>query len=121
MNIKSSPESGAPLWSLQPTATNTFPFGPRGEVLEGLRRLDYACGPSVSKHDRAIVLIHACIDQGANTRAQIMAHLTPLGFNKGHIAIVLSAGTGDDPSRHRWSQRPDKTFVNFPENEAGAG
>lgn len=85
------------------------------ELLGGLRKLDRSLGPAVNKHDRVIVLVHACLDQGANTRAQIMALLKPLGFDRRHIAIVLKAETGNDPTRHRWQQHSDKTFTNFPD------
>lgn len=115
MNIKSQGETRDWSVSGQYGAVADTSDEKFNDLLEGLRWLDNECGPSVNKNDRATVLIHACLDQGANTRAQIMALLKHLGFDYRHIAIILKAGTGNDPSRDRWRQLPDKTFLNFPD------
>ena len=83
------------------------------ELLSGLRQLEQACGSSVGKHDRAIVLIHACLDQGINTRGAIMAVLRHLGFVRGHIAIVLEANTGINPNGSHWKRTESGVYENF--------
>lgn len=71
-------------------------------LLESLRNLDAACGEGTSKHDRAIVLIHGCIDAGCNTNERIFGMLRLLGWNMQHAQIVLSKSTGNNPALHRW-------------------
>ncbi len=83
------------------------------ELLSGLRRLDQSCGSSAGKHERAIVLIHACIAQGINTRGSIMAVLLQLGFVRGHIAIVLEENSGSNPSGSHWERRADGAYESF--------
>lgn len=72
------------------------------ELYDDLRRLDTACGAKASKHDRAIVLITACIDRGIDTRAQIVDVMRRLGFNYKHVAILLEEGSGNDPGGYHW-------------------
>jgi hypothetical protein len=72
------------------------------ELLEELRELDRSLDPTVNKNDRVIVLITALIDAGVNTRSQIVGVLTNLAFDRGHVALQLKHGTGDNPDRFRW-------------------
>ena len=67
-----------------------------------LRGLKAACGPRINKHDLAIVLISACIDEGLDTRPRIVGALRSLGLDYRHVAITLKQGTGVSPTLHRW-------------------
>ena len=71
-------------------------------LFDGLRGLIVACGHKVSKHDLAIVLITACIEHGLDTRRRIVGALGHLGFNHGHVAIILDEGTGRSPDGYHW-------------------
>lgn len=83
------------------------------ELLESLRELDRSCGPSASKHERAIVMIHACIDASVHRRSLIVALLQRLGFKRGHIMIVLNSECGNNPSRHRWQRDELGVYTNL--------
>ncbi len=65
-----------------------------------LRRMLDVCGSN--QNDRAIVFVEACIGDGVNTRAEIIALGKQLGLNPAHLAIVLAHETGNSSSRHRW-------------------
>ncbi len=65
-----------------------------------LRRMLDVCGSN--QNDRAIAFIEACISDGVNTRAEIIALGKQLELNPAHLAIVLNHETGDLSSRHRW-------------------
>lgn len=71
------------------------------KYINELRALRDACGPKSNKHDQIEILIKAMIEEGFNTRAQIMSIGLELGFNRGHIAIYLSVNTGTNgPWQH---------------------
>lgn len=74
----------------------------RDALYELLRMVIEACGPTATKHDRAIAAITVCIDQGVATLPHLIGVLRPLEFHQGHIAHILKDGTGSDPSRYRW-------------------
>lgn len=82
-------------------------------IFRELRALNGAC-KSTNDHDRAIVLIHACIDNGINRRGRIRGVLARLDLNPAHAVITINAGTGDDPSRHRWYLDADGIYHNHP-------
>lgn len=82
--------------------------------LEGLRALDRACGPAISKPDRVIVLIHACIEGGFDTKERILQVLQRMDCNMTHARIILSKSTGGNPSRHRWERDESDTYRNHP-------
>lgn len=82
---------------LQPDA----PAEEVNRVFQELRELNKACAGSNS-HSRAIVLIHACIDNGINTRGRIRGTLVKLGFNADHAVTTLNKGTGNDPALYHW-------------------
>lgn len=67
-----------------------------------LRNLRDSCGEGSNKHDLAIVLISACLDEGVNTKTSIIGVLTAVGFNPKHVAIVLKNETGNNPASSRW-------------------
>lgn len=78
---------------------------------QGLRDLDGQCrSRGVNKHDRAIVLIIACIEEGLNTGPRIVGALRKLGFNPRHVGMHLREGTGGDPQRHRWQRVEDGRY-----------
>lgn len=99
------------------TAPASARMAATGEVdaalLAGLRGLDRSCGDAASKHDRAIVLIQACIDHGINTRSQIVSALRQLDFDQGHVAITLRTGTGSDPASYHWQRDAAGTYRNL--------
>jgi len=78
--------------------------------IESLRKLEQSLEPSVGKHERAIVLIHACILHEIDTGTAIISALQELGFNKRHVGIWLAKGTGNDPERHFWSRDEDGKY-----------
>ena len=71
-------------------------------VIERLKRLHAACRVGGNKNDTAVALITACIDECIDTRARIICALEPLGFHRGHVAIMLQRGTGNNPEQDRW-------------------
>lgn len=86
---------------------------PDKELFNGFRELLDSCGLETSKHDRAIVLIEACIDQGIDTRARIVGVAKHLGFEHGHIAILLAQNTGRSPDSYRWQRDKDGQYGRF--------
>ena len=99
MKTQASPEAIAPL-----SAAATF------NAFERLRALLKSLGPESNKHDRALVLISACIAEGIDTRPRILGALHLLGFNRGHGAILLREGTGTSPDAHRWRKAADGRY-----------
>ena len=71
-------------------------------LFDRLRGLIQACGPEANKHDQAIAVIAACIDEGVNTRPRIVGVMKHLGFSTAHAARMLNESTGCHPSRYRW-------------------
>ena len=78
--------------------------------LESLRALDQACGPDISKYDRVIVLIHACIEGGFDTKERILEVLQRMDCNMTHARIILSSGRGSNPRIHRWERDETGTY-----------
>lgn len=73
-------------------------------LIDSLRELDIACSPHATKNDRAIILIHACIDAGQNTHGRIIGILHAIGWNLKHAQIVLNKSAGNNPTLHRWQR-----------------
>ncbi|MEH6700307.1 hypothetical protein [Parasphingorhabdus sp.] len=46
-------------------------------------------GTKADKHEKVIVLIAACIDLGIRRGSEIISRLSDLGYDKGHIALLL--------------------------------
>lgn len=84
-------------------------------IFDRLRGLMAACGSN--KHDVAIALISACIEEGVDTGPRIIGTLRRLELNPGHAARMLKEGTGSDPARHRW-QRDEEGRYSLHEEEA---
>lgn len=76
-------------------------------LFDRLRALLDACGSAANQHDRAIVGITACIDEGIDTRPRIIGVMQHLGFDRRHIALILNEGTGGDVNRHRWQRKEE--------------
>lgn len=87
---------------------------PSEDQIESLRGLDQSCGSDTNKHDRAIVLIHACIGEGHNTKERILEVLRLIGWNLKHARIVLSKSTGNNPSLHRWRRDEAGVYHSHP-------
>lgn len=68
------------------------------DLIGGLRAMLDRLGPEVNKHDRADILIKACIGEGVNTASQIFEIAARLGFSHGHVPIRLKQGIG-----HHWT------------------
>lgn len=75
-----------------------------GAMFRRLRALKASLPNGVNKHERAIVLITAAIEEGVNTRIRIGKVLEHIGLDRAHVMIILNEGTGSDPNRHRWSR-----------------
>jgi len=65
-------------------------------MLDGLMN---AAGPT--KHDKAIVVVKACIDEGITSGKAIVKRCVELGFTGRHVGITLKGHIG-----HYW-QRDD--------------
>lgn len=61
-------------------------------AFRALRVLIKACGSETSRHDKAIVVIKACIELGFTSGKRIIGALAKLDFDKAHAGIVLSQG-----------------------------
>lgn len=66
--------------------------------LQALDRRLLAC----NKHDRAFALIAACISIGIRAPATIASTLIELGFNRGHVWLMIKEGRG-----HHWREDSD--------------
>ena len=90
------------------------------EAYRRLRRLQRAFGANPNKHELALTLITACILQGWDTRSRIVGTLRKLGLDHGHAVLMLTEGTGSNPSRHRWERGVDGHYRLHPEQEGTA-
>lgn len=82
-------------------------------IFERLRQLDRKCGSTANRHDRATVLICACIEEGMDDSPRIIGALRSLGFNPRHVGKLLRDGTGNDPRRHWWHRDHAGTYRNY--------
>jgi hypothetical protein len=95
MNIEES--------SQQELAPNTLPPDEVNAIFTRLRALKAEClRHTKNKHDLAIILISACIEEGFTRGNRITGTLKHLGLNRQHAGKTLADGTGDDPDRHYW-------------------
>ena len=81
-------------------------------LLADLRALEIACGTGANKNERVIVLIHACIHAGCNTKGAIQQALGLLGWNVSHALIILSKSTGNNPTLYRWRRDEAGIYTN---------
>lgn len=63
-----------------------------------------------NKHDRAHLLINACISEGLNTGSRITGALERLGLNRHHAGICLAGGLQREPLWPNWGRREDGTY-----------
>lgn len=70
------------------------------DFLRELRNVDRECGEN--KNDRVVVLAAICIERKINTMGLIIHVLGLLGYNRGHVAIIVKSWTGRNPDRHLW-------------------
>ena len=71
-------------------------------LFDRLRGLIDACSLEANRHDQAIAVITACIDEGIDTRPRIVGMMKHLGFDYRHAAMTLNDAAGIDSDRHRW-------------------
>jgi hypothetical protein len=81
--------------------TSTNPIT-QPDLIDDIRGLVEACGPGVSKNDKAIVAIELCISRGVDTEDHIVRCLMRAGFDNRHAGSVLHSGAGRAPNRYRW-------------------
>ena len=72
-----------------------------------LQRLLEGYGSEGNMHEKAIMLIEACIMEGLNTGPAIIGALKRLGFNPRHVAIILR---GDAQYACRWLKDADGIY-----------
>lgn len=70
------------------------------EFLRDLRKVERECGQN--KNDRVTVLAAMCIDKKIDTMGLIIRVLGLLGYDRGHVAIIVKKWNGRHPDRHLW-------------------
>lgn len=63
-----------------------------------------------NKHDRAHVLINACIAEGIVHGSHIVDVLAGIGFNRRHIGMTLKQGIQRNPVWPHWGRHEDGTY-----------
>ncbi len=94
-----------------PTTSTDKPSADTAAMFKRLRGLIDHCGPKPNRNDLVTALISACIGEGLHTRKQIIGVLYRLGFNNGHIAMMLKFGIGRTPESGHWRHNADKTYT----------
>jgi hypothetical protein len=75
------------------------------DVLERLRRLDARLVKDrVNRHDRAHMLINACITEGIDTGPVIITALVGLGFDGKHVGLRLHRDIRIEPVWPDWGR-----------------
>jgi hypothetical protein len=69
----------------------------------------HECGSN--KNDCAIAFITACINEGVDTRALIVARGAHLGLNPMHVGMMLLKSTGVSPARHYWRRDEEGRYT----------
>jgi uncharacterized protein YoaH (UPF0181 family) len=58
--------------------------------MNNLKKLsDYLDTTDANEHQKAVTLIQACIGEGIRSGSEIISLLSDLGYDKGHIGIML--------------------------------
>ena len=70
-------------------------------LITRLRTLDHSL-LACNKHDRVFALISACISSGFRAPIAIASTLIELGFNRGHVWLMIKEGRG-----YHWRQDSD--------------
>ena len=80
-------------------------------VFRCLRALDRTLRErKVNKHDRATMLINACICEGFTAGRRITGALEKLGLDRQHAGISLIVGLQNEPEWPYWGRRDDGTY-----------
>ena len=67
-------------------------------LYQDMKNLIASCGVEANRHDLAIVVIEASLDDGINTKPHLIGFLQHLGFDRGHVANLLKFETAS----RRW-------------------
>ena len=87
-----------------------------GTSFSSLRDLDrHLTAAGLKKHDRAHMLINACLAEGFDEGGRILGVLARLGFDKRHVAIILKAGTQRQPEWPNWGRHDNGKYYAPPE------
>ena len=81
------------------------------QFLRELGELERACGSN--KHDRVMMVLHACIDRGIDKMGSLLSVLSSLGYNRGHVARMLKDRTGNIPGVHFWACDAEGRYRNI--------
>jgi len=84
------------------TATTDYDRKARYRRLEALDR-EITKGKA-NKHDRALMLISACISDGITAEQHIIGTVATVGFNHGHVAKLLKDGIRLKPEWPYWGR-----------------
>jgi hypothetical protein len=68
------------------------------------------CGPTMNKHDRAVVAITHCIGDGIHTKTDIIRVLVTYGFTGGHIDNMLNNRKGPYRNADFWRVDADGRY-----------
>ncbi len=91
--------------------TDTQPDLDINAVFRRLRAFDQSLiAGKANKHDRAHMLINACISEGIDTGTRITGALEKLGLNRQHVGIRLTEGIQNEPEWPNWGRRDDGTY-----------
>lgn len=71
-------------------------------VYRHLQDVKESFGPNPPRHDRAVVLIAACISNGFDTRHQIIKGVRVNGLSVNYALGILDDQTGEIPGIHLW-------------------
>jgi hypothetical protein len=116
INVPATSHGGqAELASTRPPIRAIYTPAEMDEFFDGLRFLMNRFGPKPNKNDLVLALITACIKAGRNTRGEIIGSLCHLERNRGHVAITLKRGTGDNPEGYHWRRDEYDRYSLHPE------
>jgi hypothetical protein len=81
------------------------------DLIDRIRQLIYDCGPTLTKHDQALVAIKTCIEEGVDTKARIISVLCGVGFNAGHVANILNPRKSPFTTADHWRSDASGRYV----------
>lgn len=64
----------------------------------------YLVSSGCNKHEAAITLIQACLDEGPQTGTDLRNTLVVLGYNRKHVRKVLETNAGPSLQRSAWER-----------------